>query len=72
MEREWREEAQGHIWVVKVEVRKCGCQSLREGSEWEKERGWVKVSGLGMERDWVMKSCGVRVSGEGSRGEGQS
>ena len=25
-----------------------------------------------MERGWVMESCGVRVSGEGSRGEGQS
>ena len=45
MEREWREEAQGHIWVVKVEVRKCGCQSLREESEWGKERGWGSVSG---------------------------
>ena len=45
MRREWWEEAQGHIWVVKGEVRKCGRQSLREVSEWGMERGWGSVSG---------------------------
>ena len=45
MRREWWEEAQGHIWVVKVEVRRCGCQSLREESVGEGE-------GLG-ECEWL-------------------
>ena len=43
MRREWWEEAQVHIWVGKVEVMKCGCQSLTEGSE------WGNVSGEGIE-----------------------
>ena len=45
MGREWWEEAQGHIWVVKVEVRDDGCQSLREVSEWGMKMGWGSVSG---------------------------
>ena len=48
MRREWWEEAQDHIWVVKVGVR-CGRQSLREVSEWGMERGWGSVSGQGIE-----------------------